>query len=174
MLIKNICHVFLKIGAFTFGGGYAMLPVIQREVVQNRNWLTEDEYYQVIGVSQSGPGAVAINTAIYLGYKIKGIGGSLAGALGVVLPSFLIILALATFFKLFFCNGKQERAFFMGIRPAVVGLLASVTYKMTKKITSNSQWILFLFCLALLIFFSVHPALIILICAVYGAIFSKN
>ncbi len=74
--------------------------------------MTEDEYYQVIGVSQSGPGAVAINTAIYLGYKIKGIGGSLAGALGVVLPSFLIILALATFFKLFFAMASRRELFY--------------------------------------------------------------
>lgn len=161
---------FFKIGAFTFGGGYAMLPVIQREVVNKRQWVTDDEFIEVLGVSQSGPGAVAINTAIYLGYKINGVKGSIAATLGVVLPSFLIILSLATILS-FVIEHPAGQGFFSGVRPAVVGLLLSVTVKLLKKVNGNHGWILFFLSAFLLIFFGIHPAFIILISAIYGAVF---
>lgn len=161
---------FFKIGAFTFGGGYAMLPVIQREVVNKRQWVTDDEFLEVLGVSQSGPGAVAINTAIYLGYKIKGIKGSLAATLGVVMPSFLIILSLATMLN-FVIEHPAGKGFFAGVRPAVVGLLISVTIRLFEKVKGSHGWIIFVLSVTLLIFFGIHPAFIILFSAVYGAIF---
>ncbi|WP_353892625.1 chromate transporter [Proteinivorax hydrogeniformans] len=172
-MLFNLFTTFFRIGAFTFGGGYAMLPIIQREVVDNNGWISEDEYYEVLAVSQSGPGAVAINTAIYLGYRIKGVPGSIVGALGVVLPSFLIILAFATFLN-FFLSWPVGEKFFSGIRPAVVGLLVSVTFKMMKKLTTKSQWVLFFICALLLLIFDLHPVYIILLSALYGASFSKK
>ncbi|WP_350344432.1 chromate transporter [Proteinivorax tanatarense] len=172
MLLKMFT-TFFKIGAFTFGGGYAMLPIIQREVVEKHGWVSEDEFYEVLAVSQSGPGAVAINTAIYLGYRIKKVPGSIIGALGVVLPSFLIILAFATFLN-FFLSLPVGENFFSGIRPAVVGLLVSVTVKMMKKLKTKSQWALFGICALLLAAFDLHPVYIILLSALYGACFSSS
>lgn len=161
---------FFKVGAFTFGGGYAMLPVIQREVVDNRGWVTEDEFIEVLGVSQSGPGAVAVNTAIYLGYRIKGIKGSIAATLGAVLPSFLIILSLATILR-FVIDHPISEGFFAGVRPAVVGLLISVTIKLFKKVKGTHGWILFFLSALLLVVFGIHPAIIIVLSALYGAVF---
>ena len=169
-MFYSLFSSFFKIGAFTFGGGYAMLPVIQREVVDKRKWVTDDEFLEVLGVSQSGPGAVAINTAIYLGYKIKGVKGSIAATLGVVMPSFLIILSLATVLS-FVIEHPLGQGFFSGVRPAVVGLLISVTIKLFKKVKGNHGWILFFLSAFLLIAFGIHPAFIIVFSAVYGAIF---
>lgn len=151
-----------------------MLPVIQREVVEKRRWVEEKEFLEVLGVSQSGPGAVAINTAIYLGYKISGVAGSIAATLGVVTPSFLIILALATILQFVVYHPVGE-GFFAGIRPAVVGLLISVTINMFNKLEGIHSWFLFFLSALSLIIFSIHPAFIILFTALYGGIFlSKN
>ncbi|WP_091351152.1 chromate transporter [Anaerobranca gottschalkii] len=173
-MLFQLFFSFFKVGSFTFGGGYAMLPVIQREVVEHRGWVDEKEFLEVLGVSQSGPGAVAINTAIYLGYKIHGIPGSIAATLGVVTPSFLIILAIATLLQ-FVVYHPVGQGFFAGIRPAVVGLLISVTINMFKKLEGIHSWFLFFLSALSLIFFSTHPAFIILFSALYGGIFlSKN
>ncbi|SHJ72821.1 chromate transporter [Anaerobranca californiensis DSM 14826] len=169
-MLLQLFFSFFKIGSFTFGGGYAMLPVIQREVVENRRWVEEKEFLEVLGVSQSGPGAVAVNTAIYLGYKIKGVPGSIAATLGVVTPSFLIILALATILQFVVYHPVGE-GFFAGIRPAVVGLLISVTINMFNKLEGIHSWFLFFLSALFLIIFSIHPALIILLSALYGGIF---
>ncbi len=172
-MLLQLFFSFFKVGAFTFGGGYAMLPIIQKEVVDNRKWVSDDEFVEVLGVSQSGPGAVAINTAIYLGYKIKGIAGSIAATLGVVMPSFIIILSLATILD-FVLEIHAAQAFFSGVRPAVVGLLISVTIKLMKKVKGTHGWILFFISAALLVGIGIHPALIIVASAAYGAVFITN
>lgn len=169
-MIYDLFSSFFKIGAFTFGGGFAMLPVIQREVVNKRKWVTEEEFLEVLGVSQSGPGAVAINTAVYLGYKIKGIKGSIAATLGVVMPSFLIILSLATILS-FVIEHPAGQGFFSGVRPAVVGLLISVTIKLFNKIKGVHAWALVFLSAFLLVIFGIHPAIIIVLSAFYGAVF---
>lgn len=169
-MLLEIFLSFFKVGAFTFGGGYAMLPIIQREVVDRRKWISDDEFLEVLGVSQSGPGAVAVNTAIYLGFRIRGILGSIAATLGVVMPSFLIILSIVTLFRPFI-DSHAGQAFFSGVRPAVVGLLISVTIKLFKKVDGLHGYILFALSAILLVFFSVHPAIIILSSALYGAFF---
>lgn len=94
-LIK-LFSVFFKIGAFTFGGGYAILPVIQREVVDKNSWLTEEEVLDIFAISQSIPGVISINSAIYIGKKVAGIPGAVFSALGMILPSFIVILAIAS------------------------------------------------------------------------------
>lgn len=169
-MLWSIFTSFFKVGAFTFGGGYAMLPIIQREVVDRRKWVSDDEFLEVLGVSQSGPGAVAVNTAIYLGFKIKGIFGSIAATLGVVLPSFLIILSIVTLFSNVI-QSHAGQAFFSGVRPAVVGLLISVTIKLFKKVKGFHGYLLFFISAVLLVVFSVHPAIIIITSAAYGALF---
>ena len=113
---------FVRIGAFTIGGGYAMLPLIQREVV-DRGWMSKEEFIDLFAVAQSLPGVFAVNISIFVGYKLKKLTGSVICALGTILPSFLIILAIALFFTQFRENEWVEKAF-KGLRPAVVDLIA--------------------------------------------------
>ena len=122
---------FVRIGAFTIGGGYAMIPLIQREVVQVRKWMSPKEFIDMLALAQSAPGVIAINTAIFIGYKLKGVRGSIVTALGCALPSFVIILLIAMVFTNFKGNPVVERIF-KGIRPAVVALIAAPLYNMAK------------------------------------------
>ena len=131
-----------KIGSFTIGGGYAMIPLIEKEFVEQKKWISKDDFIDILALAQSAPGILAINVAIFIGYRLKGIRGSIITALGTALPSFLIILAIA----LFFCNFKDNTAvqnIFKGIRPAVVALIASPVFKMAKtaKITYRTIFI---------------------------------
>lgn len=112
---------FVKIGTFTIGGGYAMLPLIQREVV-DRGWLSKDDFIDIFAVTQSLPGIFAVNISIFVGYKLKKVPGAIFCALGTILPSFFIILAIALFFTQVKDNIWVEKAF-KGLRPAVVALI---------------------------------------------------
>ncbi len=134
--------IFFKIGAFTIGGGYAMVPLIENEIVTKRNWLAKDDFIDLLAISQSSPGILAVNISIFIGYRLKGVMGSIVTALGTVLPSFLIILAIALFFHNFKDNTVVERIF-KGIRPAVVALIAAPTFSMAKsaKINRYNLWI---------------------------------
>ena len=122
---------FLKIGTFTLGGGYVMIPLIEKEVVNKRKWICSDEFTEMLTLAQSAPGPLAINTAVFVGYKIKGTRGMLATVLGTVIPSFTIILLIAIFFVEFKNNQTVERIF-SGIRPAVVALIAVPVINMLK------------------------------------------
>ena len=116
--------IFFKIGAFTIGGGYAMVPLIENEIVTKRKWIAQEDFIDLLAISQSAPGILAVNISIFIGYKLRGIRGSIITALGTILPSFIIILAIALFFHSFKDNPIVE-SIFNGLRPAVVGLLAS-------------------------------------------------
>ena len=122
---------YLKIGTFTLGGGYAMLPLIQREVVDRRGWIDEEEFLNMIALAQAAPGLIAVNSAIFIGWRIGGWRGVCGAVLGAVLPSFLIILAIAMVFS----EWKElpaVEAVFKGVRPAVVALIAAPLFKMAK------------------------------------------
>ena len=122
---------FLKIGAFTFGGGYAMIPLIEAEMIQKRGWLTREEFINLLIMAQSIPGPIALNTAVFVGYKTRGWKGAFAALLGVVIPSFVIILLIATVFTDFKDNHYVAAAF-KGMRPAVVALIAAPLIGMSK------------------------------------------
>ena len=115
--------IFFKIGAFTIGGGYAMVPLIEDEIVTKRQWIAKEDFIDLLAISQSAPGILAVNISIFIGYRLRGIRGSIITALGTILPSFLIILAIALFFHNFKDNVYVERIF-KGIRPAVVAPIA--------------------------------------------------
>lgn len=134
--------IFFKIGAFTIGGGYAMVPLIEDEIVTKRRWLAKEDFIDLLAIAQSSPGILAVNISIFIGYRLKGVPGSIVTALGTVLPSFLIILAIALFFHNFKDNAVVERIF-KGIRPAVVALIAAPTFSMAKsaKINKYNVWI---------------------------------
>ena len=160
-LLWQIFCSFFKIGAFTIGGGYAMLPVMQREVVDRLGWLDEQEFMETIAVTQSAPGAIAVNTAILIGKQIAGLPGVIAGCLGAVLPSFLIILAIAIFFQNIL-SWPPALNFFAGVRPAVVALIAHVAWKMGRKLIGNIySLLLFLISLGLILFVPLHPIWVI-------------
>ena len=115
---------FFKIGLFTFGGGYAMVPIIQREVIDRRGWVDRDEFVELLTLAQSAPGPIALNTSVFVGYKMRGYAGALAALLGVVVPAFTVILLVAISFAQFRENVYVNAAF-KGMRPAVVALIVS-------------------------------------------------
>ena len=122
---------YLKIGTFTIGGGYAMLPLIQREVVERKGWIDEEEFLNMIALAQAAPGLIAVNSAIFIGWRVGGWKGVCGAVLGAVLPSFIIILAIAMIFS----EWKElpaVEAVFKGVRPAVVALIAAPLVKMAK------------------------------------------
>ena len=133
---------FFRIGLFTIGGGYAMIPIIDADVVEKFKWVNREEFLDLMAIAQSCPGIFAVNMSIFIGYKLKGVKGSVTCALGTILPSFLIILAVALFFQQFREN-ETVQSIFKGIRPAVVALIAAPTFKMGKsaKISLTNIWI---------------------------------
>lgn len=164
---------FFKIGAFTLGGGYAMIPLIQAEVVDHYKWIDKTEFLDLIAVAQSCPGVFAINISTFVGYKLRGTRGALCTALGTALPSFIIILLIAMFFKQFEDN-KVVESIFRGIRPAVVALIAAPVFSMAKsaRITLTNCWIPI--AAALLIWkMGVNPIFIILAAGVGGYLYGR-
>lgn len=153
---------YLKIGTFTLGGGYAMIPLIQREVVDRRGWIDEEEFLNMIALAQAAPGIIAVNSAIFVGYRIYGWRGLIATLLGAILPSFCIILAIAIVFS-DFRELPAVEAVFRGIRPAVVALIAAPLIKMAR--AAKISWLTAIIPIvtALLIWLvRVNPVLIIL------------
>ena len=128
--------VFFKIGAFTFGGGYAMLPLIQKEVVEVRKWASNEEIVDIFAIAQTLPGIIAINTAIYIGYRVKGLKGSIASALGVILPSFITILSLVWVLVSIKDDPYVKKAF-TGVRAGVMVMIGISAYKLGKNIIKN-------------------------------------
>ena len=132
----NAFKIFFKIGAFTLGGGYAMIPIIESEVVDKQKWISKEQFLDLIAVAQSCPGVFAVNISIFIGYKLRKTPGALCCSLGAVLPSFLIILMIALFFHQFM-DIKWVAAMFRGIRPAVVALIAVPTFNLAKNAKIN-------------------------------------
>jgi len=139
-MFLQLFWTFLKIGTFTLGGGYAMLPLIQREVVNRNGWIDEEEFLNMIALAQAAPGLIAVNSAIFIGWRVGGWRGVCGAVLGAVLPSFLIILGIAMVFS----DWKElpaVEAVFKGIRPAVVALIAAPLVKMGKSaIGRQTAW----------------------------------
>lgn len=153
---------FAKIGAFTIGGGYAMIPIIQKEVVDKNKWITEEDFLDVLAISQSAPGILAVNISIFLGYRLRGVKGSIAATLGSALPSFAIILLIAMFFA-GYQNNPTVVSIFKGIRPVVVSLIAVPMINMAQKAKLNIYTGILAAATALMIIFlEVSPLYILL------------
>lgn len=131
--IRSLFLTYLKIGTFTIGGGYVMLSYVQREVVDRHHWLDEQEFLNMIALAQAAPGLIAVNSAIFVGHRIAGWKGTVVSVLGSVLPSFIIILAIAMLFP-HIRHLPVVEAIFMGIRPAVVALIAATVIRLAKKV----------------------------------------
>ena len=162
---------FFKIGMFTLGGGYAMIPIIEEEVVNKRQWVSKDEMLDLIAIAQSCPGVFAINISVFIGYKLRKVWGAIAAAFGTALPSFLIILAIAMFFHQFEDN-KIIAAMFRGIRPAVVALIAVPTFNLARRAQLNryTLWIPIVSALAIW-WLGVSPIWVIIIAGIGGYIY---
>ncbi|MGI6065481.1 MAG: chromate transporter [Bacillota bacterium] len=173
-LIWNLFWTFCKIGAFTIGGGYVMLPLIENAIVREKKWLDSEEYLDIIAVSQSAPGVIAVNAAVSVGYRIAGLSGAVAATIGAALPSFLIILVVARFFLLFQDN-KYVEAFFLGARPAVVVLLIFAAYNMGKKAIKDKAGVaILLFGLVGNLVLHLHPIVVIIWAGLFGALYYRN
>lgn len=170
--VWQIFSTFFKIGAFTIGGGYAMIPLIEREVVRNRKWISEDDFVELLALAQAAPGIIAMNIAVFVGYKALGMKGTFAASIGSILPSFLIILAIAAVFTDFKDNAVVENVF-KGVRPAVVALIAVPIIKMVKAVHLTWKTAFIPVGAVILIYFAhMSPVWTILIAAFVGILWS--
>lgn len=169
-IIVQLFLSFLKIGAFSFGGGYAMLPLIEREIVKNHNWINYREFIDIIGVSQMTPGPIAINSATFVGYKVGGIPGSTAASIGVVTISFILV-SIATHYIIKFKESKIIKSAFMGMRPALIALILSAFWSLAKEsYVDIKSLIVGAITLGLLLSKKIHPIMVIVIAGVLGVI----
>jgi len=172
-LYGQLFFIFTKIGAFTIGGGYAMLPLIQREVVERKKWVETREFLDMVAISQSLPGIFTVNLSILTGYKLKKNLGSIVATLGAILPSFLIILLIAAFFRHYNENIYVAKAF-SAIRPAVVALIAVPVFKTAKEVGINLKTAIIPVATAFLIWFcGISPVYVVLAAAAGGICFMK-
>ena len=166
--IFQLFWTFFKIGAFTFGSGYAMIPMIEKEVVDRRKWFDKDDFYDQFALASSAPGPFALNTAVFVGYRLKGWWGALAAVLGAVIPSFVIILLIAIYLTAFSEN-RYVTAAFKGIRPAVIALIAVPFINMLRRLP---WYFMLLGCAvaAVICYLSVSPIWFILAGAAIGLV----
>lgn len=172
--IIEMSITFFKIGAFTFGGGYAMIPLIEEEVVKNKGWIEKEEFMDILVVAQSLPGALAVNSSVFIGYRIGGFIGAIMALLAVVLPSFFIILIIAAFFMKFRDN-YYVNAVFKGITAAVPMLVLAGAISLSKGIDKSVQNIvIIIIALIALVFFDINPIIVIVTSAIYGIVFLRK
>ena len=173
----QVFFTFFRIGAFTFGGGYAMIPLIQKETVEKHQWVTDDDILEIIAIAESTPGPIAINSATFVGYRAAGVLGSVAATFGVVLPSFVIILLLSFLLQNFQDIPAVQYAFF-GIRAGVLALLCKSLWTMYKK--SPKGWVSYVLMAGAFILtainkfgiFKINMIFVIIGCAVFGLVSS--
>lgn len=167
----NLFRIFLRIGFFTFGGGYAMIPAIEAEIVDRHKWMDRKEFIDLLAMAQTCPGAMAVNISVFVGYKIRRLPGAIASTLGVALPSFLIILIVAMFFHKFQDN-EVVKSIFNGIRPAVVALIAAPVFSMarTARIGWTNFWIPVV-CAILICLLDVNPVYVLFAAGMGGYLY---
>jgi chromate transporter len=175
--MKELWEIFItfaKIGSLTFGGGYAMLPMIQEEVVKKHKWATDEEVIDYYAIGQSTPGIIAINTSTFVGYKLRGISGGILATLGMVFPSIVIITIIAIFFQRFQEYEIVQHAF-GGLRVAVVALILNAIINMWKKsIKDNIGIIIFLISFLVAAFLKVSPIVVVVISFLTGIIIQNK
>ncbi|AFS77266.1 chromate transport protein ChrA [Gottschalkia acidurici 9a] len=169
-MIFKLFWAFFKVGMFSFGGGYAMLPFMQKEVIEVHNWLTPHDFLDILAIAQITPGPVSINTATFVGYQLKGVLGSIVATTAVVMPSFIIVLLISLFFEKFKKSKTVERIF-KGLRPIILGLIASAAVDIGKGVFIDFKSVL----IAILIFYlmafrKVNTILIIVLSGVLGVL----
>ncbi len=164
---------FFRIGLFTFGGGYAMIPLIESDVVERNRWIPKSDFVDLLAVAQSAPGVFAVNMAVFIGYRLRGVAGALAAAFGCVLPSVIIILLIALFFRQF-RHIEVVNNVFKGLRQAVVALIAVPVFNVAKsaKVGWTMAWIPVLSAM-LIVAFGVSPIYVIIAAGIAGLVYGK-
>ena len=166
----DLFFTFCRIGGLTFGGGYAMLPIIQKEIVEEKKWATEEEVLDYYAVGQCAPGRIAVNTATFIGYKVHGIIGAIVATLGVVFPSLIIITIIAALLKNF-ANYSIVQHAFSGIRVVVIALIVSAILKLAKTSIKNSTTLIIaIIAFILVAFVNLSPIYIVIAAACIGLI----
>ena len=169
--ILKLLLSFLKIGLFTFGGGYAMIPLIQREMVEKHQWITSDELLEMVAISESTPGPIAVNIATFVGYRVGGVLGSFCATVGVILPAFFIIVVISLAIKKFE-NLKMVRYGFMGIRAGVLALICKALVSMYRECGKNPfSYIVMAATFILVAFLNVNVLTVLIMCAGAGLIY---
>ena len=173
--MKKLLAIFLtfaKIGLFTFGGGYAMIPLIQKEAGEKKGWIKEKELLEIVAVAESTPGPIAINAATFIGYRVAGFFGAFLATLGVVLPSFLIIIGISYIFEAFKEN-KTVMYAFAGVRASVLALIVKALYSMYKQSDKNAfSYIIMFLAFAVVVLFKVNILYVIIGAALLGIVYS--
>ena len=163
---------FLKIGAFTFGGGYAMIPLIQKEVVEKRQWMEESDILDIVAIAESTPGPIAINAATFVGFRVAGFFGAFLATFGVVLPSFVVISLISLLLREF-ASYRVVRYAFLGIRAGVCALILKALWSMYKLCPKGLlSYILMALALISVAFFHINAIYVILGCALFGLLYS--
>lgn len=170
--ILSLFLTFMKIGVFTFGGGYAMIPLIQREISEKKKWISNDDILEVVAIAESTPGPIAVNSATFVGYKVAGFFGAFAATVGLVIPSFVIIIAIAALLNEF-QNYKVVRYAFYGIRTGVLALIIKALISMYKQYKKNAvAYFVMALAFVLVAVLDVNVLIVIIICALIGLISS--
>jgi chromate transporter len=165
--LKRLFLVFLKIGAFAFGGVYSMLAFFERELVQRHKWLTEEEFSEAVAIGQLTPGAPIINTGIFIGFYLRRIKGALITIIGQVLPSLLIVIFIG-YLYIRYRELEMAKAFLKGVGAAIVGLLLSVIFKLSKKIFKEPVSVITCLVVFLLSIFKFNPIALIVLSGLTG------
>lgn len=168
----NIFITFLRIGAFTFGGGYAMIPLINKEAVEKNKWVSDDDILDIIAISESTPGPISVNAATFIGYKVAGFWGAFFATLGLILPAFIIMFLLSFVLRKVKDIKIIEYAFF-GIRAGVLALIINALIKMYKQVDKNFiSYFIIILSLILSVFVDMNAIVVIIICGLIGLVSS--
>ena len=163
--------IFFKIGTFTIGGGYAMIPLIEKEIVDKKEWIDRQDFVEMLALAQSAPGPIAVAVAVFVGYKVAGVLGSIVAVLGCIFTAFSILLVIAMYFGGMKDSPIVERVF-KGIRPAVVALIAAPVLRLGKSTKINKKTIIIpILTVVLIAFLNVNPIYVIIVSALSGILY---
>ena len=172
-ILLELFIAFARVGVMTFGGGYAMLPIIEREIVDKRHWAELDEIMDYYAVGQCTPGVIAVNTATFIGYKLAGVAGGVVATIGVVFPSLIIITAIAGVLTAF-ADVPAVKSAFAGIRVCVCVLIFNSVVKLYKKaIVDKASFAMFIIVFALAVILDVSPVVFVIMCAIAGIVLTR-
>lgn len=174
MKLLSLFLSFAKVGVMTFGGGYAMIPILEREIVENRKWASSEELMDYYAVGQCTPGVIAVNTATFIGYRVAGLAGGVAATLGVVFPSVVIICLIAGILTNF-ADIPAVKSAFAAIRVCVCVLIFNAVVKLWKgAVKDKAGLVLFLIVFVLSLFFDISPVIFVLFCALAGLVLTRT
>ncbi|MBQ3381262.1 MAG: chromate transporter [Oscillospiraceae bacterium] len=174
MKLLSLFLSFAKVGVMTFGGGYAMIPILEREIVENRKWASSEELMDYYAVGQCTPGVIAVNTATFIGYRVAGLAGGVAATLGVVFPSVVIICLIAGILTNF-ADIPAVKSAFTAIRVCVCVLIFNAVVKLWKgAVKDKAGLVLFLIVFVLSLFFDISPVVFVLFCALAGLVLTRT